>query len=171
MLGILTLIGAGLATLCSTARDMYKDNLITKKELAEIEAKEKAFSKLIDHKSKIVDRAFDLEMEVLSCRGYIIDKIVYLTERFEKLNDEIKINAYFNLISSLIQQLNNLITQNPKYFTKEFIESNSVKMIDFHNNTQIGESTTNYEIPVINLKSIPTSSLKSIGSKPNKLIK
>lgn len=158
MLGAIALGGAiltGLGTLCSTARDMRSDGLISQKELAEIEAKSKAFEQFVNYNKNIVDKAFELEMKVLDFQKVLLDKILFLLEKVEKIENEDKLNIYYNQISSIQNTLNDSIKSDAKYFNGEMMNNSSVGMTDFHNKTQIGENQTSYENPKIGIKDIP----------------
>jgi len=149
MIGLLVTAAVGIVgTLCSTARDMYSDNLISKKELAEIEAKSKAFTAVVEYETNKVNNAFELELKEIELRdkyiGDFLDKIIFLIEKLDTVEEGTRFTLYYNQISTLQDSLNELITSDPKYFTNELIEKSKVQMIDTHHQTQIGVSSTNY---------------------------
>ncbi|MGL6168243.1 MAG: hypothetical protein ACRC0Y_08150, partial [Fusobacteriaceae bacterium] len=72
-----SLIGAGIGALvgklASTGKEMYRDNLISQKEMEEIKAKSKAFEQLINHYKDRLDKAYNLEVLFLEKTSFLIE--------------------------------------------------------------------------------------------------
>ncbi|GEM_PF-5870269 len=138
-----------ITTVCSTARDMYKDNLISKKELAEIEAKSKAFKEIMGLKKHTLGCAFKLEMRWLDHKDKLLDNITALLDKFDKSRNERHLEFYAGRIKQMQDTYSLLLTEDPKYFHDRLLEQNGHELIEFHNDTQIGSGTTKYEAPMI----------------------
>lgn len=156
MLGFIVAAAVGVVgAVCSTARDMHSDHLISKKELAEIEAKSNAFKELIGYYSNSVDKAYELEMKAFELQETYLKTIGIWLERVEKIEDRTKLEIYHSNILALQGNLKYLVEEPPKYFNIEMLEVNTPQLTDFHNKTQIGERTTKYSSLENNLSNIP----------------
>ncbi|MFA7074439.1 MAG: hypothetical protein WC234_04540 [Endomicrobiaceae bacterium] len=124
--------------LCKTARGMHADSLISKKELKEIEAKVKAFEQYIGLMKHTIDKAFKLETAVLENAKYQQNIAFQLLEKINEINDEKKLNFYFEQITCFVTNSMAIIMMEPKYFTKDLIEKINLTVPDFHYNSEIG---------------------------------
>ncbi|HQB08550.1 MAG TPA: hypothetical protein PLW37_01670 [bacterium] len=140
--GILTTI---VSTVCSTARDMNADRLITNKELAEIEAKSKAFSEMISLKGDQIDKSFRLEMEIIGLAKEYLKMIQNMSDKIMILPDNSpKIHTYDQQISCFLNSIDALVRGDAKYFKDLDFGSFDNGRIEFNNPTKIGTSSTNY---------------------------
>lgn len=148
------LIGAGsflIGKLISTGKEMYRDDLITKKELEEIKAKSKAFESLVNYNKHKLDLAYDLEIQFLDRVMELLDNTYSLTEKLidkvDALDDNSpKIHFYIETVKNIqeraMQLLGTLNSDEGKYYNSISIRDASVSMIDFHNETAIGSRDT-----------------------------
>ncbi len=138
------LLGGAIAVvgmLCNTSKQMHENHLITKKELAEIEAKSKAFEQFVKYHQNTIDRAYDLEKELLSIAknnlesaNMLMDKIVGLDENSKK------IELFHTYICQIIEGSTAILLNNPKYFNETLFKNCEVSSIDFHHSTEIGKN-------------------------------
>lgn len=163
MLGFLVAAAVGVVgVMCSTARDMHSDHLISKKELAEIEAKSNAFTELIGFYKNSVDKAYELEMKAMELQEIYLNVIGIWLERIEKIEDKTKLEMYHCSIMEVQGRLKYLVEKPSEFFTEEMIDKNTPQLADFHNTTQIGEKSTNYGTSIDNLNNIPKISKSEI---------
>lgn len=147
------LIGAGCflaGKLLSTGKEMYRDNLISKKELEEIKAKSEAFEKLLNHHTHKIELAYNLEMRFLDDLNIMIERAYGYVDKcmdhVEQLDDNSpKIHFYMSHMQQIYNNLNGVISflgQEGKYFNDNILQSTNVRMIDFNNETAIGNRET-----------------------------
>lgn len=152
------LISAGtylIGKAMSTGKEMNRDNLITQKEMEEIKAKSKAFHELIEYSKYKLDKAYNLEMEMinfhkqsLELAHYNIQNCLKAVEKLEDTNLN-KLEYYRDALSRAYEDLRNLRIKNLDYFNEKLLENNKIGMVDFHNSTEIGtrESKKDKEEP------------------------
>jgi len=135
-----------VSTVCSTARDMHADRLITQKELAEIEAKSKAFSKILSLKSNQIDKAFRLELELIKLAEEYLKIIQDMSDKIMSIQDNSpKIQIYDQKISCFLNSIDAFVRGDSKYFKELDLKSFENGMIEYDSPTQIGTGSTNYK--------------------------
>jgi len=139
------IIGA-ISKICGTARDMAADRLITEKELAEIEAKSKAFKQMIEFQQNTIDKLFELELASIDFAKKYFQLIDKLTDRILEIPDNSpKLLIYSNAIDKNLESLNAFIQGDAKYFNQLNISNNNIQLTNFDNPTQVGYNSTNYD--------------------------
>lgn len=161
------LIGAGVALagkLCSTGKEMYRDNLISQKELEEINAKSKAFERFIEYHKQQINLAYDLEVKFLDHLNEIIDKsyktLDKIIDKVDALDDNSpKIHFYINTMTEFQQNISKIVSvlnNNGKYYNNNMLETTRVQMIDYHSETDIGtRDTSEKESNLLNFSEFP----------------
>lgn len=160
MLGIAiaATVGVIAGKLCSTARDMNSDGLITRKELAEIEAKSKAFSEYIEYNKTKLKISYDYQIEILNYKKDLVDNLKLLSIKLLEIDDK---SPKLQIFSESIFGIREEIKEMNQYLNVDFLETTQIQMTDFHNSTEIGGKTTNYKSDST-LKLPQTSNMKFI---------
>ncbi|MDD3051476.1 MAG: hypothetical protein PHR06_10065 [Candidatus Cloacimonetes bacterium] len=117
--GVLTAIGI----VASTARGMHADNLISEKELREIEARSKAFTEFINFKRYHLEREYELRIFMITSLQEqfrdimsLFDKIMLIDDNSPKLE--------------ILDRKLNVVLEYYKNFMQ--ITSDQIKNNDFH---------------------------------------
>ncbi len=135
--GAITVIGM----MCKTAKQMHENHLITQKELAEIEAKSKAFEQYVKYHQNTVDKAYELEKELLGFANRNLEFAKSLMEKIMVLDERSKKIEMLHIeICRLIDANTAILLNNPKYFNETLFRNNKISSIDFHNSTDIGKN-------------------------------
>jgi len=147
MLGIFVgTILTGLSMLASTARDMHANELILKKELAEIEAQKEKFFKFIELRENSLNYLFNLELEIIHSSREILKFANTLTLSIDKLpeNDR-RIDKYFNTLYECTIHTQQILMSPPKFYNVENINSlNNIPLDNLSKFTEIGSKNTDF---------------------------
>ncbi|MGL4867876.1 MAG: hypothetical protein ACRC4S_04350 [Cetobacterium sp.] len=147
MIGGLVVISYVIGKLASTGKEMYRDNLISEKELQEIRAKSKAFEQVVEHYKNKLDKAYNLEVLFLENTKNLIEttnkQIDLCLNIVEKLDDnspkiEFYMKSVLELQSGVRDMMKELSRSEGKYFNDNTLKSTNIGILDFHNETNIG---------------------------------
>lgn len=143
MVQVIGAVAIGTVSILNVFRDMRRDGLVSKKELAEIEAKSKAFSESIRLVSKAVDKTYDLEKVALENKRFLIEQLGLVLERAADMSvetpaEEKKLERYLQQTTIIMEG----ITQGPQYFNSSMLEKMSIVFPEFNQSTEIGNTSS-----------------------------
>lgn len=125
-------------------RDIKADKLIQEKELAELEAKIDSYIEYTNFYKEALNKCYELERKELELADMISNKIVFLLEKLELLEENsIKIEIYIELINRYQGILDKIINNLGKYYNEKIIESSRIDIPEFIKYTEIGKQYHN----------------------------
>lgn len=125
-------------------RDMKADKLIQEKELAELEAKIDCYIEYTNFYKEALNKCYELERKELELADMVSNKIVFLLEKLELLEqNSIKIEIYIEMINRYQGILDKIINNLGKYFNERIIESSRIDIPEFIKYTEIGRQYRN----------------------------